>query len=339
MKHFRFLRALAAIAAFSLAGLPARALDRPIYYPGTPAAVASKKRFEAILRQRTQPPVAQQPGFAAQLLPFLDDPFIGLRERAAQTLGELQDPIATAPLEERLALMQTEPVDDKLRIDPLTLQLALGHIAARALHGQAKIDAALSYTHYKWPDVVAASESINANNQGIRYSYGPDDIVLAFAVDLLYEMGKSGETIAPFAQQLTLSDAQKVKIQAASLSTKAEVQLELAFLVDTQKYVHAYQSGGQELTQHFAMLGAEANDAVLARLQDMKEHPTDYYGTEPDPEHPQYYRSRMMYSALLSVVGATCDPMMIPLLKYFEQLDNAEVSQSAASTRRIIEGY
>ena len=335
MNHFKILLILVlGTFSFSLCDVrPAHSNKGRVMSAETPEEKVRQRRLEELLKDKGKPAVEGQPSIATQILPFLDDPLSGLRVRAVKALGELEDPIAKEPLEKKLAEMEAPPQEFQVRIPTFALKWALGRIASRGLHGQAKIDAALSRLGGKWMDVVALSKSTSAIPDDVWHSSVDGEDVVTAVVALLYDMGKAGEDIGPLSEQLTLLPTQKTYIQAASLNNQEAVELLLRVLVDQ----NAHGRGSRELIWLFMTLQPEASRAVLLRLQDMKAHPELYYGTEPYPGDPNAFRKRMAHLPLLRAASWTRDPAMIPLLREFEQCDEPEVRQSATQMRKSIE--
>lgn len=335
MNHFRILFVFVlATTSFSLCNIrPAHSDKGRLMSAETPEEKVRQRRLEALLKDKAKPPVAGQPSIATQILPFLDDPLSGLRVQAVKALGELEDPVARELLEQKLAEMEAPGKNFQIRTPPFVLKWALGRIASRGLHGQAKIDATLSRLGAKWSDVVALFKQVSAVPDDVWHSSVGGGEVMTAVVALLYDMGKAGEDIAPLTEQLTLLPTQKTYIQAASLNNKEAVELSLHVLVDQ----NAHGRGSRELIWLFMTLQPEASRAVLLRLQDMKAHPELYYGTYPSPTTPGAFRSRMAYLPLLRAASWTRDPIMIPLLREFEKCDDPDVSRTATQMRESIE--
>ena len=334
MNHFKILFVLVSATTTSFwNSRPAHAFLAPATSAQIPEEKERQKRFEALLKNKAQPPVAGQPSVAEQILPFLDDSFYDLRLRAVQALGELEDPIAKEPLEKKLAQVKDLRTLNEIWIPVMPINLSLGRISSRGLHGKAKVEAALSRFDLKWADLVALSQKTSAVPENARRMPFSEDDIVDFAVALLYDMRKAGEDIGPLAEQLALLPTQKAYVQAASLDNQEAVELLLRVLVDG----NAIGRGSIRLIHLFSKLQPEASHAVLLRLQDMKAHPDLYYGTYPSPGTTNLFETRIRYMPLLRAASWTRDPIMIPLLREFEQCNEPDVRRSAKQARESIE--
>ena len=89
VNHFKFLFVAlsGAILFLSCSVHPAYAHEVPSLSARTPEEEVRQNRLKAIWKDRAKPMVAGQPSVAEQIVPFLSDPFYGLRVRAGGTGG------------------------------------------------------------------------------------------------------------------------------------------------------------------------------------------------------------------------------------------------------------
>ncbi len=293
--------------------------DRGPRLPQDPATQARWDSFTAIWNARNTRDITDE------INPFLSDPFQPLRVRAAQALGELENPKAVAPLQAILDGMKAE--DDGYKeggIPAVTLKLALGRIASRQLKGQAKVARMVEQVGLTWSQLVSLSQTINGS-KGPQEGESLGKEIIDEVVDLLYTMGKRGEKVVPIAQQLTLAPAQKVLIEASPLSVSQEAEQILNYFSG----LHVIQVADYSLVEHLVKLGPVATSTIVARLEEMKQNPQKFKSLEPVPGRPGAYHQRMGTTLLFRAAIQTKDPRVIPLLKHFKQSSDSFIRREA----------
>lgn len=276
---------------------------------------------------------SSQRDIANEVITHLHDPDApALRLRAVKLLGRLETPKAEAPLEALDALSKEDEAE--LRKHPNTskewqslpfgthhtLHLALGRIRARNLRGRAKVEAVAKEVGLSWGEVVRLSYKVNDPVEGRYASSTPGYEIVDEIVDVLYTMGKRGENIGSFANTLTLREAQKIKLQGASLQLEQEVKLILDYL----SLIDIERSGDADLGEHLVDLGPQAAELLLQRLGNMKKYPRQY------PQH-------LGHIFLFRAAANFGDHRFLPLLRYFENSDNLVLRGDAVRTRERLE--
>ncbi len=300
--------------------------DRGPRLPQDPASSVRWKRFNTIWQTRTKQDVT------GLIIPFLRDPFRPLRIRAVRALGQLENPKGQVPLQAILRGMKTE--EDGFKgggIPSTTLHLAIGRISSNKLKGRAKITRMTKEVGLTWPALVRLSQTVNgSSHEQMKETQGGE--IMSEVVNLLYAMGKKGEKVEMIAKPLSLMPAQRVRVQASSLSSSAESKLVLDYL----STLNMVRGDDYDLMQHFVDLGPVATTSTLARLQQMKQNPQKYQGLEPYPGHPGMFRKRSSSSTVFRVAAQLGDKRVIPFLKHFQQSSDPSTRREATVALQMI---
>lgn len=251
-----------------------------------------------------------------EILPYLQDPVKVQRARAARALGRLESAAAESELRKVMQRMKSDAKWSQSSGVPYpTLQLALGRIDAREMTGQQKLSAVAKSVGLNWNEVTRLSRKINAPVT-LKEKYAapgsPGAEIVNEMVDVLYQMGKQGEEIKPFVKQLTLSLGQQTKLQAALVSKQQEIKI----ILDRLSFPKGTKGSAQLLQNHLVGLGKEASDAVIRRIDHMR-------------QHPEKYPQQLGYNMVFGLAAITADRRALPILKKFEKNSNVYIRQQA----------
>lgn len=268
-----------------------------------------RELFEQLLRSRHQRDVS------VDLAALLNDPVTkdlapNLRVRVVRALGRLENPSVQSALvsasQETQGAGAENKSDDALQMQS---QLALGRTRGRDLQGSQKINALLGEAGLSFGDVARLSQKINSDPNrpvSIHYEGTPGYAALDETVDVLYEMGKNGEDIGSWQNQLTLRKAQELMLQGAALPEQQEIDL----LLDHLGQVKVYTDG--ELAEHLIDVSPVASSsAAIERLKDLR-------------DHPDKYREAACY-AFFRIPESLKDRRAIPVLKQVRQMFSEKV--------------
>lgn len=259
----------------------------------------------ALWQQRDQRDISNE------LLPFLNKPDYEVRLFAVRALSKLEHPAAQTPIENLRIKQQQEirnwnsaPATRRPAVSPqipqLTLKLALARIRSRNLKGQAKVEAISREIGIPWPKLVEGSRMINGKHR--FYTAGVGSQVIWEIVDVLYTMKRRSEDIDGVATDLVLNPTQEIRLKGAALPEKEEAEL----LLDYVMPLRALTPETMPIPEYLYVLGQPAVEPVLARLQDMKDHPQSYNNTQG-------------YSHLFRAAARLADARALPLLQHFEK--------------------
>ena len=231
-----------------------------------------------------------------QLLKLVDDPDANIRERSVRLLGRLETPQALPTLQQRIRAVEQAMkasaasrqgfYGDASNYVPLeVLQLAVGRIQSRPLHGQAKLNRMLQAVRFenvpgrkqslKWANVVEFSRYANVVTGQEHLRFGsPGRRVFDEVVEVLYQEKSEGKNIGALQQQLHLSDAQKMFMDGAALPLQQRIQRVINFGLGIKVY------GVEEsrlITEYLISLPAkQVRDEVNRTLENVLKHPQKY---------------------------------------------------------------
>lgn len=284
------------------------------------AGEARLKRFWALWRQRDQYDIGPE------LAPLVNDKFADIRWNALRAFALLEHPAGEKPIRELIRNTERDkrPQSEWLRKKLSTIgRYALGRIRSRDLKGQAKINTVLQSVGISWDEAVAISQKVNDKFDRDKKSTTGYQIIWNL-VEVLHDMAIKGESIKPLTNQLTLIYEQKLILEGAEVSASHEADL----LLDYAFHLHAVPADAERLfTQHFPLIGKEANDKLFVTMQDVLAHPERY----PDTSHASRRRALMM------AAGATGETRFLPLMKDFEKSPNGSIKYVAIQQRSLFE--
>jgi HEAT repeat protein len=256
----------------------------------------------------------------AELVPFLQDPDDYLRRRAARSLGLLESPAAVAPLEAALRSPRLRTNGPLGALEHTQLQLALGRIRSRGVHGTARVTAVAGSVGLSLSDLARLSQKINGPERSAHLSGTPGDLVIQEIVELLYMLAKRNEDISPVTARLTLTPGQQLTLQGAVLPPEQEIRLYLDYL--SQRSV--LNGDERVVEQRLLALGPQATELILQRLGEMW-------------RHPEQYRQPRSYKLVFGLAQETRDPRVRPLLEQFRQSMNPRIRHYAELALQSIE--
>ena len=244
---------------------------------------------------------------SAEVAPFLHDGDDSIRRSAVRILARLEIPQAEHILAEFARQnKQSRAVPD------LTVQLALARLSSRQLRGQARLDAVAKSVDLSWNEVVRLSRKVNVYPRSRAAGTPADEIVSEF-LNLLSVMGRHGEQIAPFSKQLTLTPAQTVQLQSASLPDAQATQT----IVNYLSRLTVVTGDDSRLGENYLInLGPSAELALIQRLKLASAQPRKSTQNEG------------LVTLLRSVVFIE-NPRVIPTLKLFTQDKNDYIRSEA----------
>lgn len=233
------------------------------------------------------------------VLPLLNESDAWLRLRAVRILGRLESNRALSALknmERQVSAARSGTEYDQRQAVPLPiLRLAIGRIETKSLRGQARLDELAKCLGLKWADVKVLSEGINKK---IGSSGGTRGMVWREILDVIYQMGKGGQDIKAFRNQLVLVPPEKVYLDCATPGTEEPTVILSYFTsVKAVKYDSDYM-----LMDHYCSLGAKSRTALLAKLNEVV-------------RRPQKYRSGRSYYCFFSMAARLGDRQTLPALQ------------------------
>ncbi|BCM89298.1 hypothetical protein IAD21_01143 [Abditibacteriota bacterium] len=163
-----------------------------------------------------------------QVVPFLQDRDVSIRESAVRVLVRLRNQNVKRTVIPLLRSFLAKPVGQK-PIDPWILKLALGYNRSRDLQGQKRLDAFAQSVGLTWRQVVRLSQVVDSGSAYmVANTVGQE--IMDELMRVLTEMGHRGEDIKPFYRQLSLTNAQNVLLRTASLKPTIRVTSILNYL-------------------------------------------------------------------------------------------------------------
>jgi hypothetical protein len=223
-------------------------------------------------------------------------------ETAREKLAEFE-PAESAPPIKNAELLRELP--------EFTLRLALARIRSRNLKGQAKIDALCAGMGTTWQEVRQFSVKIYGPKSSGYELQSPQGVMVSVIVDVLYHMGKKGENIEPFEQALTLSNAQRTKLKAATVSTEEEIKLILDYVAQVK--INKEEDHALAVS-HLLGLGKQIETPLFERLTYLRTH-------LPENQIETVHGKRIGagYISLFRAARNTGNPRFVPLLQAFER--------------------
>jgi hypothetical protein len=170
---------------------------------------------------------------APKIVPMLKSSIPGLRVAAVRALGRL-DSEKYLPQLEHVVCAQDEQDSTNSKVPFPYAQLAIGRIQARALRGRSKAERMLKEANLDWREVAELSRKFGGpptRGEGYLSEDTPSVIIMDELVDLLYESKRNGESIQDMAKELTLTGAQKVKLEIAGLPPAEATSKILTYIV------------------------------------------------------------------------------------------------------------
>ena len=246
-----------------------------------------------------------------ELLPFLDDPSLELRERAVRALGRLEKPDVLPELEKRRdaqkAAIEAGRTDlSKRPRNEFDFDTAIARIKSWDLHGKEKIEFVLHNMKpgWTWEEAVKESKRLKDPDFFIGRPHQQRQLLarpVRDIVDLLYTMSKNGENIEPFRQQLTFSKAQNAQLDGAKLSLDQEAEHILDY---TQTLDIVSQDDEYVCESHFLSLGEPARVALSKRMRLLLHTKPKFTNANP-------------FICMLRASAMTGDASFLPLIKEF----------------------
>ena len=277
-------------------------------------------------------------GITPQLLEFLNDPTMGIREHAARALGVLERPEGEKPLvaelqkwkeyEEKLRHSPTtlRPQEEPNFISKFTLKLSLGRIRSHKLKGRAKLDCIAKEFGFDYESIAQMSQELG---QQLR---NPDTIQRQLAarsqayplstefLKTLYVMGVQGQNLKAFrAERFAFGPLNEVVFRASTASPKERINLFVDYATTAK--------GGENVAAYLANLGPSATDAILQRLQELQRHPEACDAKNLKPTTPP-----VGYALFLSAVVAD-DVRARPVLEQLKSHPNLWIREFAGKAQ------
>lgn len=245
-----------------------------------------------------------------QLLEFLNDPAIGIREHAARALGVLERPEGEKPLVAEMD--KWKQYEEKLRhpsqmpgpqaepnfISKFTIKLSLGRIRSHKLKGRAKLDCIAKEFGFDYEGIAQMSQKLD---QQLR---NPDTIqrqtaarseaypLMTEFLNTFYVMRVQGQDLKALgAERLASGPLGEVVLRASDASPEERIRLFVDYATTAK--------GGENVARYLANLGPSATDAILGRLQELQLHPEAYDAKNLIPTKPP-----VGYALFLSAVVA-----------------------------------
>lgn len=254
---------------------------------------------------------------------YLQDRSWPIRVSAVRALGWLEEPSSVPALRK---IEQRINSGQETQVGIETVKMAVGRIEARDLKGKYKLEKVAKSVGLSWQEVARLSQRVNAPASARdRYAVAGSSAVgiVRDFVDLLYEMGKQGQDIQPFAKQLTLLPSQQVYLNAANRTVEQEIDEILAYGLQPDRFGPITDGAEELLKDHLVGLGEPAADALIEKLQDVAEAPTKQF-SNPDVQRG--------YVNLFRAVANLEDKRVIPLLKILSQSRHRWLSYYAAQS-------
>lgn len=287
-----------------------------------------------------------QRNIAPQMLVFLRDQ--RLRYQTIKALGWLEFPVALKPLQKLQRDIEAGRIDEK----KIIVQLAIARIQSHNFKGRKKLDSVAKSVGLSWQDIVRLSYTVYApKTPNERYAVqGSDamDIVREFC-NLLYDMGRKGENVQQWGDQLTLHPALRVYLKGANTSRSQSVKMILDYVTTLESVTVEDQQVAQI---HLLSLGEPAYLQIATKLRDILLHPekyrTRYWRKTPQKITPQTkfltIDTGIKITMVIDAAGLSGQRRFLPLLKQFEKKPAQDfgaygkyVIGSAQNARRAIE--
>ncbi len=253
----------------------------------------------------------------AEVAPFLQDGNQNLRESAMRILARLNTPAAETALINSFGVMEDDDISSD--VFPISWRMTLKRAQTRNLKGWAKVNAVAGSAGLSFNEVVLLSEKINDKAKS-RRSGTQGYIVMCEIIDLLDSMARKGENIEPFANQLTLNSAQKVKLQGVALPRDQELKLIIDHVLSQNKVGINEEELG---TNYLLSLGQPATEAILTSLQAVQ-------------QQQKNFKSAGLVT-LMRAAALTEDSRSLSLLKSFENNPDPKIRYYAMQSREAIE--
>lgn len=285
-----------------------------------------------------------------ELLVFLDDPSVALRESAARFLGELECAQAEAPLqnevkreeEHRKKILdqftqwqtgdRTTPppqMEGHQFVSRFTLRLALGRIRSHNFQGRAKLDRIANEFGLDYDGIVKMTVELgrrlddDARKRGAYESEG-NSLALAF-IDTLYLMGKAGEDLSQLeVDKMAFAPGLVLRLKGASLSSEDEAKMWLDHATGSKM--------GIFYVPFLLDIGPVAVELLFQRLNDISTHPTTY-GISKDNAPLLGLRS------LFEAATQSGDSRAVAVLEKFRNSDNEQVRGDAARSLEMARSF
>jgi hypothetical protein len=254
-----------------------------------------------------------------ELAPLLTDDYLKVRHNALRACMLLESAACEMPLKKIIARPPAIRGFSTYGA-PIEYKLALGRVQSRNKKGKARIDAFLHATGLTWPSAVAISKKVNSQG-GYLYHRGSDgEKVTLRLLELMHDMQRKGDNLESLWSQLTLKPPQKVMLEGSLLSVEEEADL----IINHALSIPAITGENHILlAEVFPRLGPKATDRLLAKLQDIADHPEKY----PDNKYGTH-RGALMLAAV-----PTYDKRFIPVFKQIEK-DSKSVAAFEARSER-----
>ena len=280
-----------------------------------------------------------------ELLVFLDDPSVVLRESAARFLGELECAQAEAPLLREVKL-QKELLDqftqwqagdrttppprmERHQFSRFTISLALGRIRSHGFYGRAKLDRIANEFGLDYDGIVKMTVELgrrlddNARKHDANRSEG-NSLALAF-IDTLYLMGKSGEDLSQLeVDKMAFAPGLVLRLKGASLSSEEEAKMWLDHATGSKMGIF-YPS-------YLLGIGPVAVELLFERLNDISAHPAKY-GISKDNA------PLLGLDSLFKAAAQSGDGRAIAVLEKFQNIDNEQVRSDAARSLEVARSF
>ncbi len=252
-----------------------------------------------------------------QVVPFVKDADTSIRHSAVRVLARLETPEAERILTQLLIENQQERVQES-RLSLLTLRLALGRIGSRKLRGRERLEAVAKSVDLSWDEIARLSQKVNVHPRS-RAVGTPGEEIVREMLDLISVMGRRGEDIRSLTESLTLTPAQQVQLQAASMPLKKAVPFLLDYLSKRKTIRDDYT-----LTGYLADLGPQSTDMIMQYLSHM-------------PQQASQGMESHGYKLVFRSAALTGDARFIPLLKTFERSSDPLIPHYAKRARVAME--
>ncbi len=237
--------------------------------------------------------------------------------RAARMLGYLEDAAALPALEQlRHELSRSATGNEQRRFFP-QLDIAIGKISARRLRGRSKLERISREIGLSWADVAALSGHIDTSGHipGISDHALRASNVIEEMLDVLAQMVREGDDPAPYAQQMSLNDTQRLYLRAAAMEDAKGIPLLLEQLTQSENI------GGSLLWLEGRVVQSEPR-ALSRALRSQLEKMNQFRNRYP-------YSSG--YSMMCRICMATLDRSCLPVLLKLREHPDPTVRKYAIS--------
>ena len=269
-----------------------------------------------------------QRDIAKDVIPFLADEDVGVRRSAVRVLARLETSEAQNALTQQLEMQRNSKTEPNAvppsavlpnAVSPLTLQLAVGRANSHDLKGKERIEALVKNTDLSFGDIVRLSQKVNSSKLS-EVAGTPGYEILQETVSVLTDMSQSGEDVEPLVKQLTLTPAQSIQLEAASLPASEGAKLIVDYLASSDTVKSENAALARVLLTEFGNAGVEALVQKMVKTQEGKE---------------KYEKGGYVHT--FRAAALTGDPHVLPLLKEFENDPDAKIRYYAIQARKAME--